>query len=487
VRARRRLAVVLVAAAAWTLPALAAPRSARGDAPPAPAAAPVPPAKPPLPPKYDVLRFREDHSPLLCTPPCRRCDGSDRAKALALPGPAGAHVNVGGQARLRLEAWSDQGFGGVPGDDLWSLLRLRAHADVHAGPNLRLFAEGIWADAEGREGGPRPVDENRGDVLNLFAEGSLAVPGGRLGAWAGRRELLFGRQRVVGPGDWTNVCRAFEGLGAWWTGRGARVDAFWARPVLVDPDDPDERDDDASLAGAYAHRDLSGGRVVEAYALRLERDEATWLGVTGRERRLALGAASWGPIGRTRFDHEVEVAWQTGEFDGERICAGAALAEVGWKPRVPCGEPRVAVGVDWASGDDGGPGDGLGTYHQLFPTGHAFLGWADLVGRQNVVAARLTVTAKPAPRLALRVDLHRFWRASEDDAAYAASGAVLRAPAGSRARAVATELDLQARFTVDRHLEVEAGHARVFADDFVRDTGPSEDVAFTYVQLTFTF
>jgi hypothetical protein len=465
---------------------------AHAEPPPAPAApatpaaaTPAPAARPPAPPKYDVLRFREDWSALLCTPPCERCDVSDRAKALSLSDGGRVWLNAGGQVRLRFESWSDQAFGSVPGDDAWWLLRARAHADLHVGRAFRFYVEGVSAEEDGREGGPRPVDEDRADLLDLFAEGSVAAGGGRAGIWAGRRELLFGRQRVVGPGDWTNVRRTFEGVGLFATGRAGRVDAFVTRPVLVDPDTWNEGDEETLFAGAYGHRDLAGGRALEAYVLHLDREEATWLGTTGRERRLTVGAASWGPIGRTRFDYDAEAAWQTGSFDGDRVAAGAACLEVGWRPCAR-GEPRLALGLDWASGDDDGAGGDLGTYHQLFPTGHLFFGWADLVGRQNVLAARLTATAKPLPALALRADLHRFARASADDAAYAASGAVLRAPT-SRALPVGTELDLQARLSVGRHLDVEAGWAHVWADDFVEETGPSEDVDFFYVQTTFTF
>jgi hypothetical protein len=495
----RSRAVLALAAAAL----LAAPAARAEDAParpageaPAAAAAPAPaapaparrPAAPPKPPAYDVLRFREDWASLVRVPPGERCDVSDRWKGMPLSGGGCVRASVGGQVRLRLEAWSEQGFGAAEGDDLWALLRLRAHADVRAGSSLRIFAEGIVAEEDGRDGGPRPPDEDRGDLLNLFAEGSVAVGGGaRAGLWAGRRELLFGRQRVIGPGDWTNVCRTFDGAGAWFSGRGLRVDAFAANPVLVDLASPNERDEDVLLLGAYAHRDLEGGRVLEGYVLHLDREEATWLGRTGRERRTAVGAASWGPIGRGPFDWDAEAAWQTGSFDGDGIAAGAALVEVGWKPRRRAWEPRVALGADWASGDgDGAQGD-LGTHHQMFPTGHAFLGWADLVGRQNVVAARLTVTAKPSPRLLLRADLHRFRRASADDAAYVAAGSVLRPAGASRALDVATELDLQARLSVGRHLEVEAGWAHVWAGDFVEETGPSDDVGFAYLQWTFTF
>lgn len=458
-------------------------------APPQAVEARPPPSRLPVEPKYEVLRYLEDWAPVRCVPKCDRRDWSDRLKAMDLGSDGCVWVNVGGQVRGRFESWAEQAYGAIPGTDDWGLLRARTHVDLHLGRHLRLFAEGLWAGEDGRDAGPRPTDENHGEILNLFAEGSTAPSGSGLnaGAWVGRRELLFGKQRVISPADWTNVRRSFQGAGAWLKGDGWRLDAFWTRPVLVDSDELDDWDEATEFAGAEAHVNLSGGRVLEAYGLYLNRDTATWQGVTGPEERWTIGVGSWGPIGGTRFDYDTEVAWQFGDFADNSISAGMATFEVGWKPCGPCFEPRIALGADWASGDEDGAGGDLGTYNQLFPTGHTWFGWADLQARQNVVAARLTATVKPTPRLFVRADLHRFWRAEESDAVYAASGAVLRAPGGGAESYVATELDLQAKYTIDRHWEVEAGYAHVWSGDFIQETGPSEDTDFWYVQVTFTF
>ena len=160
------------------------------------------------------------------------------------------------------------------------------------------------------------------------------------------------------------------------------------------------------------------------------KDGAKWLGVTDDEARFTIGAGANGPIEGTRLDWDAEAAVQLGTFGGESILAGNATAELGWKPRVACFEPRLAIGADWASGDDG-PGGDLGTYDPLFPTGHLFFGWVDLIGRSNLLAGRLTFTAKPWARVSVRADFHAFWRASADDAVYNAAGGVLRAPSGS--------------------------------------------------------
>lgn len=458
--------------------------------PPGPLPAPSPtaePVKPPTPPKYDLLRYREDWWAYRCVDPCDRCDLSDRLKAISIGTPC-IWLNVGGQLRARYESFGEQNFGSIPGDDSWLLTRARLHADLHLGDNLRVFAEGIYADQDEREAGPRPIDENHGDLINLFGEAMGWVSGATEGGlWYGRREMLFGKQRLIGPLDWGNTRRAFEGAGGWLKSCDWRLDAFWVEPVLVDIEDWDEADDHAEFAGAYFSYTGACDRKCEAYVLHLDRDNAKWQGVTGDESRWTVGTAAWGPIAGTRFDYDVEAAYQFGTFEDGDISAGMVSAEIGWKPCAPCWEPRIALGVDWASGDDDGAGGDLGTFNQLFPTGHLSFGWIDLVGRQNVVAARLTATVKPSPKVTVRADLHQFWRATEEDGLYTAAGALLRAAGGSDAKEIGTEADLQVKFAIDRHWELEAGLCRLWAGDFVRDTGPAKDVDFAYVSLTFTF
>ena len=127
------------------------------------------------------------------------------------------------------------------------------------------------------------------------------------------------------------------------------------------------------------------------------------------------------------------------------------------------------------------------TYNQLYPTGHLWFGWADFIGRQNLLAGRLTATAQLTPKLLARADLHTFWRASTSDAVYNAAGAVLRAPLGSSERHVAEEIDFLLRWSPTRHWDVETGYSHLFAGSFLSSTGPSSDIDFLYGSLTFTF
>ena len=71
--------------------------------------------------------------------------------------------------------------------------------------------------------------------------------------------------------------------------------------------------------------------------------------------------------------------------------------------------PWFTLGVDMASGDDD-PRDGTTeTFDHLFPLGRAYLGFIDVVGRQNIMDVRATVGMWPIEKkLMLRLDLHFF-------------------------------------------------------------------------------
>lgn len=452
---------------------------------PAAAPAPAPAPKPKPPPAYQVLRYEEDWSALRAKPSCTRCDWGDRLKALRLG--ACAWLDVGGQVRLRYEHFENFGFSdAAAADDGWLLTRLRLHANLEIGRHLRFFAEGIYADQDHRELGPRPIDENHGDLLNLFGEVRGSAGGTKVGLRVGRQELLFGRQRLVGPVDWSNTRRTFEGALAYARGQGWKLDAFFVEPVVVDIEDFDESSA-VDFTGLYYTNTRCKGTTYEAYGFYYNNEAKAFFGVTGEDERFTIGGAARGPIAGGPLDYDVEAAVQFGTFEGGDIAAWMATAELGWTPCNVCWKPRLALGLDYASGDDDGPGGDQGTFHQLFPTGHLWFGWIDVVGRQNLAAGRLTLSAKPWDKITVRGDLHAFWRAQEEDALYNAAGAVQRAPGGSDELYVGSELDLVVTWAAQRHLVFEGGYGHFFAGDFLEETGPSEDIDFLYLSATLTF
>jgi hypothetical protein len=163
------------------------------------------------------------------------------------------------------------------------------------------------------------------------------------------------------------------------------------------------------------------------------------------------------------------------------------------------------MGFDYASGDDDPNDSDLQTYNQLFPTAHQYFGYADVIGRQNIVDAHggvqfhLLENKRFAKNLAFEIQQHVFWRANTSDALYnTGAGAaaappvagIARAAGGSDASYVGNELDLLLNWQMDRHLAGYIGYSHFFAGDFISQTGGangSQDIDSLYAALVYTF
>ena len=469
------------------------------------------PAASPQPPQYTPLRWNEDWSYLRTAP---RADYMDGLKYIPLDEEGQFYLSLGGQARYRYEYFDNANFGAGPQDNNgFHLLRLLAHADLHAGEHFRVFAQGISANADGREGGERPgIDENDLDLHQAFVDLRLPVlVEVDTGRWTdiltlrgGRQNMMFGAQRLISPLDWTNTRRTFDGLRASlaYCAPGTSLDVFWVRPVIVDESPPDEffDDDSADFAGIYNTLALpellekAPGTRFEQYLLWLDRNAAPFFQAAGNERRFTLGGRFYS--NPRPFDVDVEAAYQFGEFesalgDGD-ISAFFVAVEGGYtQPDAPFA-PRLFAGGTYASGDDDPADEDLGTFNQLYPLAHAYLGYADVVGRQNVIdlyaGVDLNLLAgerRFAKKLALQPTVHGLWRASDDDSIYTIGGGVGRG--GGDARYVGTELDLLLNWQIDRHFSSYAGFSYVIPGAFIEETGPDEEISVLYVALQFTF
>jgi hypothetical protein len=326
----------------------------------------------------------------------------------------------------------------------------------------------------------------------------------------GRQDLLYGAQRLISPLDWTNARRTFEGGKASFTLGPTAVDAFWVRPVNIDKEQLNDGDGQTSFAGVYASVGLpdvvrGAGTKLDGYFLALNRTDARFAenasGPDRDEDRYTVGvrvASSPKP-----FDFDVELDYQFGQFGSQNISAYSIAAEGGYTAAQWPTTPRIYLGFDLATGNDNPDGRGtFGTFNQLFPLGHAYFGYIDVIGRQNIIdlhpGVELTLiqNARLAKKVTLRTDYHLFWRENENDAVYnvlAGSAStppqagVLRAASGSGEMFVGSELDVLLNWQIDRHLLLYGGYSHFFAGDFIQDTGASRDIDFAYFAVVYTF
>ena len=123
------------------------------------------------------------------------------------------------------------------------------------GPYVRFFGQFESSLEEGRAGGPRPTDEDRLEVNQVFADVVAGLGASEsLTLRVGRQELAYGSQRLVSVRESPNVRQAFDALRVILVGWDWRVDGFVSRPVQAEPGVFDDARDPRAPFGASTRR-----------------------------------------------------------------------------------------------------------------------------------------------------------------------------------------------------------------------------------------
>jgi len=453
-------------------------------------------------PKYKFLRQNENWSWLAGKDTATTGDFWDPYKHFSLNEDGTIWGSLGGSLRLRYEGWNNFNFSAPPGathDDGFLLTRVRMHADVHVGEDFRAFVEfkGAYGGDRDLPGGRRGLDSDTAALQQAFVDFRIVLDED----WSvtlrpGRQMLMFGKQRLVSPLGWSNTLRSWDGVSAALKGDDLTVTGFW---TIFDPVQRyhfNDGDQDIQLYGVYATGKCGDGggeadwsKGYDLYFIGFSRDASTFAGfngTTGHEDRFTVGARTWGDVGSTGMDYDVEAAWQFGEVGSGDINAYMVAAEVVYPLVDTAWNPRLHVGLDIASGDRTTGGD-VQTFNQLYPLGHAYLGYIDTIGRQNIIDLSAGATCTPIKKLTTKVTWHQFWLMDDDDALYNAGGGVVRAGGATGATSVGSELDVTFKYPIDPHLVLLVGYSHFFADSVLEKSGPSEDIDFGYVQAEYTF
>jgi hypothetical protein len=445
-------------------------------------------------PKYAPVRYLEDWSGLADRDPSEKGDLYDPIKHVPLMDGDRLWAGFGGSVRGRWEVWHQFAFGSPPSPhDSYGLAQYRIHADVHATKFLRGFLEVKSAFATDRDlpGGERTLDVDELALQNGFVEGRVPIEGGSLSLRMGRQELLFGKQRLVSPLGWSNTRRAWDGFRFDFELQGWTATVFWTQFAPVDKFDFNEPDHRHRFYGVHGEGKLKDWATLNAYWLSQERGGPVfWNGTWGAETRHTLGARLAGTPPDGSLDFDVELAGQTGSVGDEAIEAWMFSGQAGYTLEGGFGKPRLWVGLDYASGDLQ-PGGDVETFNPLFPLGHAYLGYIDIIGRQNLAAFSAGAVVKPpiegVKGVTVTATGHLFYRAHKNDSLYNAGGGIVRWGFGTSASRIGAEVDLVLKVQVDAHLLCMLGYSQFFPGRFIGDTGEARETRFGYAQVQYTF
>lgn len=333
---------------------------------------------------------------------------------------AAASVAFTGEVRTRGEY--DRPGSGVGGDGL-TMLRTRFGARAHLGGGARMFVQLQDSRIFGQRGNTMSGSADQLDLHQGYLELAGRWEARDISLRAGRQEIVFGNERLVGAAGWTTTGRSFDG---------ARVDlspagAAWHATAFAATLAERGRRSPAAAAGAAPRGDESLAGVTFTRG-RLEALVAHDRGVRFRaydDVQRTTAYARYRAPAAPGFTLDLEGAYQLGRQQMVPAAAGAPrLAQyVGaWFASARLGRPATAelpaaftVGVDWLSGDSN-PNDGTyGAFNTLYATNHRWYGSMDLfldpaarTGDRGLVDAMAGTALTLTPRATLRLDVHHF-------------------------------------------------------------------------------
>jgi len=483
------LAACLLAAPAVAGDEAAAPDAAAAETPTAAELASMPDTKM-VKTQFKAMRFQEDWRALK-EPGAETDHWFPAIKQIELA--KDWDLSVGGQVRYQNKTEENRNLlGTFPGKNEFSLLRLRLHGDLRIQDDARIFVELLDAGIHGNAAGDPPPgagDRNNADLLNAFIE---LIGGPEFRIKFGRTQMQYGVSRVIDYSEWPNVSRTFEGGVATLKNGNNSTDVFVVHPVVVNPRGKDHPDLSRYLSGAYSSWKLDETHTADAYLIHFHEADPTVLngaGNLGTFNYLTMGGRYAGK--EDAFDWDGELALQRGFFSGDNLRTWMASIFTGYTLASAPGSPRLGLDVEGASGDDNSTDGQKQTYQQLFPSGHMYFGYIDLVGRQNIIDVSPNARWKLGDTAWFRAAWHDFNLNNDSDSLYNASGAAtFTDPNGGSGNHVGQEVDLTLGWNppwLAPHGAFQFGYCYFSPGNFVSHLGDGNRAKLLFAQFSFTF
>jgi len=426
-------------------------------------------------------RWQEDWSVL--ADPALRTHVLDDLKYIPLSAnDPKTYLSLGANWRTRFETSNAPGFNSSQ-EESYVINRVEANADLHVGP-VQVFAQLQNDFAPGKKY-LTPVDSDRLDLEQGFIALVVPVGSGTFKGRVGRQQFAFDLQRFVGVRDGPNVRQSFDALwvdyeiGPW------RFIGYYTQPVAVYDRHPfDDRSSGQNrFYGLRAEWRSKGNHEFSGYWSRFTNDNASFLSVSGMERRDVWDLRSTGTVGR--IDWDAEFMAQTGHVASKRIRAWAIGTRAGYTFADSPLQPRLGVQLDAASGDRNREDATLGTFNPLFPNGFYFT-LAGYTGYANLVHAKTSLTVKPTKKVTVTGAVAGQWRLTTGDAVYLQPSIPVPGTAGVGGRWTGAYGQIQIAWAVSGQLSaaLEADHFGVGST--VHNAG-GEDSNYLGLQLGFAW
>ena len=307
--------------------------------------------------------------------------------------------------------------------------------------------------------------------------------------YAGRFELKYGGERLVGISDWTNNSRSWDGfLGRF--GDKNRLDLFATSVVAVTPVALDKHGAGLTFFGAVGtigtwvpHIAIQPFVYVKSFP-RVESQQ----GVFGVETIATPGLEAAGTL-PNGFNFDALVAWQRGSYSNDSVVASADYFKAGYLSQKAFWKPRMMGEYDYASGNSRKNLFAINTFDQQYPSNHNAFGLTDLFGFQNIKQERINLDLTPVKRVTVLIQQEWLQVASRFDNIYSGSaGTVVKAPTtGLQSGDIGHEFDASGKWVITDYLVMNAGVGHFSPGTAMRDNAHGAPLTLAYMSLTYRF
>jgi hypothetical protein len=391
------------------------------------------------------------------------------------------------QLRAREENQSSDKF--ISGNDAFYVLtRVWGGAEIRPSPHFTGYLQFVDAHALGLP--LKYVAANMRDAFDA-RQAFLEYHTKLLKVYAGRQELRYGSERLVGISNWTDTSRTWDGFLAR-VGDKNRLDLFTTSVVAIHPTSLDKHGAGLTFHGAVGtittwvpHTVLQPFVYVRALPQVLSQQK-----VSGTETEVTPGAeVSSQFLGGFYFD--VLGALQRGSYSNDSIRSSAGFVKAGYGASHIAWKPRLGAEYDYASGNPNPQAASfrIATFDQLYPSNHNAFGLTDLFGFQNIKQERINLDAAPAKSLTMLFQQEWLQVATVFDNVYSGSAATtVKAPAGGFQSAdIGREFDASGQFALPGNVTLNAGVGHFSPGTLMRLNQHGPPLTLTYFGLTYRF
>lgn len=414
-------------------------------------------------------------------------------------------LQIGGMQRVRYERRDDYDMDkGIGDNDNFGLVRSQINADLVYRNVARAFIEVLDARTIGTR-----VDYQQ-EAYAHVQQAWLELREDRPNPWSirvGRQELSLGEHLLVDSSPtWGNLPHVHEGV------RIMRETPDWDMSMfLVQPtsskkayeggttSDANHRVDGQWFYGIYPTFKFLRPHEFDVYFLGLS-DDGTHRnvpappksedGTVGTSDRYTVGTRWRGPISKTdrgTLAYGVEGGYQFGHQSSDKVQAYFLHTDLSYQWNAPW-KPKVSLVGNLASGDRR-MGDGeTNTFQPPFGTVHTPYGIVDFARLQNLRHIGIETSFQPNEKLTIEPGIHQFWLDSRTDSWYNSGGSSLaRDKTGQSGRDLGYEIDIVAKYKMNKFTTLEAGGAHFLAGRYADKNGRSDAASYLYLQYVLKF